>query len=311
MKNLLKFLLKLLAPIGWLYFLGTKIRLKITPSYQTAIPVICVGNIMVGGTGKTPLTIEIIKYLKSKGANPHVISRGYGGKLENIKVTENHSVKQVGDEPLMLSKYATVWVGKNRKKTAKLAIREGATVLIMDDGFQNKKIRKDFSILVFDGKVGIGNGMGLPVGRLRESLSSGLKRADVVVIVGKNKTKLKKKIKNRIPVFFASVAPKKIPDMRKKYLAFAGIGRPEKFYETLKNLGTRVIETHSFPDHYIYKKNDLKRLENSATKQGLSLITTEKDFVRLPKDFQKKTIVLPIKMVFQKSKFFNFFDKFS
>ncbi len=308
---MLKILLKLLAPIGWLYFLGTKIRLKITPSYQTAIPVICVGNIMVGGTGKTPLTIEIIKYLKSKGANPHVISRGYGGNLENIKVNKKHSVKDVGDEPLMLSKYAPVWVGKNRKKTAKLAIREGATVLIMDDGFQNKKIRKDFSILVFDGKVGIGNGMGLPIGRLRESLSSGLKRADAVVIVGKDKTKLKKKIKNKVPVFFASVAPEKIPDMRKKYLAFAGIGRPEKFYETLKNLGTRIVETHSFPDHYVYKKNDLKRLEKSAEKQGLSLITTEKDFVRLSKDFQKKTIVLPIKMVFQKPEFFNFFDKFS
>ncbi|MHA1540725.1 MAG: tetraacyldisaccharide 4'-kinase [Alphaproteobacteria bacterium] len=310
MKKVFRFLLKLLAPIGWLYFLGTKIRMKLVLSYRTAVPVICVGNIMVGGTGKTPLAVEIIRYFQTKGKNPHIISRGYGGRLKNIKIDKNHTAKEVGDEPLMLSKYTTVWVGANRKNIAKMAIRAGADILVMDDGFQNKSIRKDFSILVFDGKVGIGNGMGLPIGRLRESLSSGLKRANAVVIVGKDKTKLAKKINKRVPVFFADVAPEKIPDMRKRYLAFAGIGRPEKFYESLTNLGTRVIETHSFPDHYNYKTSDLKRLKNRAEKENLTLITTEKDFVRIPKKFQKDIIAFPIKMVFQKQIFFTLLGRF-
>ncbi|MBN1783831.1 MAG: tetraacyldisaccharide 4'-kinase [Alphaproteobacteria bacterium] len=306
---MISFLLKLLAPIGWLYFLGTKIRMRLMPSFRTEIPVICVGNIMAGGVGKTPLVIEIVEYLKKKGQIPHVISRGYGAKLQNVKVDPNkHNAKEVGDEPLMLSQYVPVWIGKNRKYTAKSAMREGATILVMDDGFQNKNIRKDFAIIVFDGKVGIGNGLGLPIGRLREPLSEGLKRANAVVMAGKDRTKLCKKIKN-VPVYFTEVAPQKIPDMRKKYLAFAGIGRPEKFYESLRILGTRVIETHSFPDHYMYKESDLRRLKRAADKKGLSLITTEKDYVRLPKTFQKETTTLPIKMVFQKPDFFKEIDR--
>lgn len=298
----------LLSPLGWPYFAGTKLKMKLTQSFRTDVPVICVGNIMVGGVGKTPIVLEIVKHLQAKGQVPHILSRGYGGSLEYKRVnTETDTAKEVGDEPLMMAKQAPVWIGKDRKKTAKLAIREGATVLIMDDGFQNKSIRKDYSILVFDGKVGIGRGIGLPLGRLRESLNSGLKRTDCVVIVGKDQTKLRQKIKKK-PIFYAEYSPIELPDMRKKYSLFAGIGRPEKFFETISNLGLRVVETNAFPDHYLYKTSDIERLIKSAIEKQANLLTTEKDWVRIEKKFQEKIAYLAVEIKFQNPSFFDEID---
>ncbi|MHA1550206.1 MAG: tetraacyldisaccharide 4'-kinase, partial [Alphaproteobacteria bacterium] len=238
----------------------------------------------------------------------HVLSRGYGGKLQNQKVNpKKDTARSVGDEPRMIANYAPVWVGKNRKKTAEMAIKDGATHLIMDDGFQNNTLKKDFSILVFDGAKGVGKNMGLPFGRLRESLFSGLKRADVVVIVGWDQTHLKNKIKKtkNIPVYFADFKPLKLPDLKKKYIAFAGIGRPEKFFDTLKTLSVRVYETYAFPDHYVYKKSDMNRLFLRAKKENAMLITTEKDSIKLLPIDRKKVLTLKIKMVFQKETFFD------
>ncbi|MBN2675816.1 MAG: tetraacyldisaccharide 4'-kinase [Alphaproteobacteria bacterium] len=305
---------KIFAPFGWLYFLGTKVRWILTRSQSVSVPVICVGNITVGGTGKTPLVLALAAFFKKEGKTPHVLSRGYGGNLTNKRVDiKKHTAKEVGDEPRMLAEYLPVWIGKNRKKTAEMAIKAGADILIMDDGFQNNTLKKDFSIVVFDGKKGIGNGLGLPGGVLREPLRSGLKRADAIVIVGKDKTRLKKKIAQYTkvtPIFFADFEPLKLPDLRKKYLAFAGIGRPQKFFDTLKTLSVHVIETFSFPDHYVYRETDIKRLLKEAEAQNATLITTEKDETKVPELYRKKITTLKIKMVFQEKKIFELIRKF-
>ncbi|MBR1915486.1 MAG: tetraacyldisaccharide 4'-kinase [Alphaproteobacteria bacterium] len=290
----------LLSPFGALYGALTALRLKLKKGYQADVPVICVGNITAGGVGKTPISMALGELLKKQGKNPFFISRGYGGVLSGVLVdNKKHSPREVGDEPLILSHVAPTVVCHDRAKAAKIAIQNGADILIMDDGFQNPGLKKDVSFLVFNGELGIGNGKIIPAGPLRESLKSGLKRADAVIFIGEDKTKLLEKIDK--PVLKANIVEQK-PDYQGSVVAFAGIGYPQKFYNSLLKCGLTIENAYDFEDHHFYTKDELKHILKKAKKKNLPVYTTSKDYVKIPKNMQHDFNVLHIKAEFEDQK---------
>jgi len=282
----------LLYPASLAYRLVTRINMLIKKTMNSHIPVICIGNLVVGGAGKTPVALKIGKILIMAGYNPHFLTRGYAGKLkDNIKVRDSHIAEEVGDESLILSKIAPTWIGSNRIKSSFLAKKNNADCVIMDDGFQNPTIKKDFSIIVIDGKQGFGNRRVLPSGPLRESINRGLKRADAIIVVGKDIFGIKNILPKSIPSFDADfdVSKNKVIFKGKNVTAFAGIAYPAKFFETLKQHGAKILKTVNFPDHYIYNENDLLKLVEIANNNQSILVTTTKDFLRIPESY--KTII--------------------
>ncbi len=285
----------ILSPLGWLYHFATFLRIKFKKSYKSELPVICIGNITAGGTGKTPVSIAVGEILKQHDKNPFFISRGYGGKLSGVMVDNNvHTPVEVGDEPLLLSKTAPVCINHNRAQAAKMALKNGAKCLVMDDGYQNPGLHKNLSFLVFNGKQGIGNGLVIPAGPLRETFDSGIKRANALIIIGNDETGLADK--TDLPIFFADIE-EEIPVIKNNNVfAFAGIGYPEKLYQSLKNVGLNVIKTKDFPDHHFYSRAELEDILKTAQNENLSVFTTSKDYVKIPADMQKHFNVLNIKI---------------
>lgn len=291
-KNIISYML---FPIGWLYGFITSLRTKIKKTHKAKIPVICVGNLTAGGTGKTPIAISIAEILKQTYNNVSFISRGYGGSLKNVMVNNKiHTPNQVGDEPLLLSEVAPVFINPNRAEAAELAIKHNADCLIMDDGFQNPTLHKDISFLVFNGSFGIGNGFAIPAGPLRESFSNGIKRAHAIIIIGEDKTNIADK--TDLPIFYADIIEEKPIIKNKNAYAFAGIGYPEKLYQSLKNCGINVVHTKDFPDHHFYTNEELQEIINTAHKENLEIFTTSKDFVKIPHQLQHKFNILNIKI---------------
>lgn len=301
-----KILFILLFPFSVLYFILSKLDyfIKLITAYTPKKPVVCIGNLTVGGTGKTPTLLAITDYLEKQKVKFVIVSKGYKSKLaskEPIVVNpKKHNAKDVGDEPFMIASRTgqKVIICKSRKAAIKKAENLRPDVILMDDGFQNPSIKKTLSILVFDGALGIGNGFTLPFGPLRQSFKSGIKRANAAIIVGKDKTKLSKKI-NSILTSSATIIPSltsaQLTKLKKqKLFAFAGIGKPEKFYKTLKDLKLKISKTQAFADHYSYTRKDIEKLIVKANKENLQLITTEKDFVKIPKEYQKNIKYLPI-----------------
>ncbi len=283
------FLRTLLMPFSYIYDYFTQKRIyEANPKYL-GIPVISIGNITLGGTGKTPIAIEIANIFEKIWGKPAIVSRGYGGSLINAtKVTPNLSAKDVGDEPLMLSRYHDVFISKNRIEAAELALNNGAKAIILDDAHQNPFLKKHISFVVIDGAIGFGNGQICPAGPLRESPENGLKRADAIIWVG-DKTLLNEELENnQKPIFFANIIAKKKYDLEDSFLAFCGIGRPQKFHDTLKENNVKIIDLIPFPDHHFYSEKELKMIDERAKIENCKIITTEKDFVRLPKWFQEK-----------------------
>ena len=313
------FLPFILLPLSKIYTFISKINYNLIKPAKLSIPVICVGNIVVGGSGKTPVCLALADILKSLKIDFHFLSRGYGrNNSDNTMQVDikKHNVFDVGDEPLLLAEKAPCWVAKKRFEGGKLAAKNGAKAIVMDDGFQNPSIKKDISFLVIDGNYGLGNQKILPAGPLRETLEKGITRADAVIIIGEDKTGIfdllekqieKTKIKmgvkaKKIPIFKASI---KVEQKDKAILkgqsvfAFAGIARPEKFYKSLEEIGTHVVDTKNFPDHYNFTDADMVELMRQASTYQAKLVTTTKDFVRLPKRMQKNVSVLPIELVWK------------
>lgn len=291
---------KLLSPIGWIYGFLTQARLKLKQPQKADIPVICIGNITAGGTGKTPVSISIAKMLTGEMYHPYFVTRGYGGKLQNIIVNnKKHSAAEVGDEPLLLSRQAPVVVNANRYQGALTALKDGADIIIMDDGFQNPSLYKDLSFLVFDGTYGIGNGKILPAGPLRETFSNGLKRADALIILGKDKHNLAQK--SGLPTFYGYAEAAQTCNLdNPNVLAFAGIGHPQKFYHTLSQQGFNLLKTIDFPDHHFYTNAEIENILKQAQSLNAQIYTTSKDFVKIPHIYQKEINVLEISIVWEK-----------
>lgn len=284
----------LLSPLGALYAAATTFRATRSATWTAPIPVICIGNLVMGGAGKTLVGLNLVRHLISADYTPHVILRGYGGS-ETGPTSVNpgtHTHHDVGDEALLYAAAATTWVGADRVASAKSAVDNGADVIIMDDGFQNPALSKALSLLVFDGHYGIGNGYGFPAGPLREFLGAGIKRADAIIGIGQ----LPRSILSAAgvkPVFIAdTIALSDNPSLAgKRVLAFAGIGRPQKFFDSLAAAGANLVHTTAFPDHHSYADTEIQILKKEADLKSAKLVTTAKDHVRLSKD--AKTLVVP------------------
>ncbi len=259
----------------------------------------------MGGAGKTPIVMAITELLKDKKAKVVIVSRGYKGDIKQPTLVDNtkHSVNSVGDEPLMLAKIAPTYIAAKRSLSIKLAQQANPDFIIMDDGMQNPSVIKDLTILVLDGKYGLGNGFMIPAGPLREPFSCALKKADAVIFVGSDEHNIlkTKEIRNyKKPILMAKLEPYgTLPNKTKPYIAFAGIGNPNKFFATLQESGYDVKEAIPFPDHYNYSDKDINWLIHKAEQEGIGLITTEKDATRIPSFAQKKIKVLPVRIVWE------------
>ena len=291
-----------LTPIAALYQIAHKINYARKRSYKASVPVICIGNLTMGGSGKTPVAISIMGLVKSFGLaqNPAFLSRGYGGMDTHPTLVDQelHDHEDVGDEAIMLASHAPAVTAKNRKRGAKYAERKGFDALIMDDGLQNNTLAKTLSFCVIDGKRGFGNGKTFPAGPLRETPAIGLAQSDAVIIIGEDKQNISNALPAGKPVFRADIKVTDKPDLKTHYVAFAGIGHPEKFKATLESLGLIVKDFIPFPDHHKFTKKDLATLVQAAKTHNATLLTTEKDLARLPSTFIQEHNVktLPIRI---------------
>lgn len=275
----------ILMPLSYIYQWMGRCRFQFKQPYKADIPVICVGNVTLGGAGKTPivrLIASLIRY--SFSLDVHIVTRGYAGSLKvPTRVMPESDAKLVGDEAILLSKTAPCWIGSNRRDTLIHARKEGSSLVVMDDGFQNPSVYKDISIVVIDGPFGLGNGCVFPAGPLRESLDQALKRADAVIMIGEDKQHLFDHTTST-PVFRARIqlwAQDVAPRVKRAVYAFTGIGRPEKFYNSLREAGVPIVKHRSFPDHYVFSESDIQNIFSEAEQLDLDIVTTEKDYVRL------------------------------
>ena len=273
----------LLRPLSWVFIFLGWVRTLVTRPVTVKVPVICVGNLVVGGAGKTPVVQTLVRFFKGRGYKVAVISRGYGGCYQTkvLKVVPScHTAKEVGDEPLMHAALTDTYVGRNRGAAARYAEQEGAEILILDDGLQNPSLKHSLRLCVIDARKQFGNGYIIPAGPLRQNLQQGLKSVDGFVVLGQERIKLD----TRLPIIQASINMNK-EDWAwlrgKKVLAFAGLAHPKKFFTLLRSENVDVMETQCFPDHHLYSAHDIQQLRQQASNLGAWLITTEKDWVRL------------------------------
>jgi tetraacyldisaccharide 4'-kinase len=278
----------LLLPLGALYGAVAARRLQ-REGFDAGIPVLCVGNYHVGGAGKTPMVLALTRMLRDLGETPVVLSRGYGGRLRGpVKVDpDRHAAADIGDEPLMMARTVPVVVARDRIGGVALARSQGASAILMDDGFQNPAIAKDASLIVIDGSRGLGNGLVLPAGPLRAPLPPQLARTDALIVVGDGTAAVSVAAAIAVqgrPVLSAHLRADdaSVASLRgKRVMAFAGIGDPVRFFRTLRASGIEIVRERAFADHHPYAQAEIEALIAEAKSDALTLVTTEKDLARL------------------------------
>jgi tetraacyldisaccharide 4'-kinase len=278
----------LLQPLASLYGAVAERRMR-RRGVDAGVPVLCVGNYHVGGAGKTPTVLALVKLLRGLGETPVVLSRGYGGRLKGPVMVDRgrHLAADVGDEPLMMAREVPVVVARDRLDGVALARSQGASVILMDDGFQNPRLHKDASLVVIDGERGLGNAKVFPAGPLRASLKAQMSRTDALVVIGDGQAAggiaVELAARGR-PVLCARLTPDAASLERirgQRALAFAGIGDPERFFRTLHRSGVDVARTRAFADHHVFSQDEIAALAAEAAREQLTLVTTEKDLARL------------------------------
>jgi tetraacyldisaccharide 4'-kinase len=294
---------RLLAPLGEAYGLAGRLRRRLVRPVRAGVPVICVGNLVAGGAGKTPVVMALAAHLIAAGRRPHLLTRGYGGRPPGpLRVDPaRHDAATVGDEALLLAEVAPAWCACDRVAGARAAVAAGADLLIMDDGFQNPSLQQDLALLVVDGGFGFGNRRLLPAGPLRERIASGLARASAVVQLGDDEAGLDALLPGRMPRLRAGLrAGPDAPDLRgRRVVAFAGIGRPAKFFRSVVEAGALLVGRHAFADHHRYRRREvLALLAEAAAKEALC-VTTAKDRVRVPADLRASITILPVTVSWQ------------
>jgi tetraacyldisaccharide 4'-kinase len=292
----------LLLPLGTAWDGVGRLRRALSPSYCAPVPVVCIGNLVAGGAGKTPVALALCGWLLERNVRVHVVGRGYGGSLRGpIRVDcASHDASAVGDEALMLAARAPCWVARDRVAGARAAVTAGASAIVLDDGFQDPAIGKTVALIVVDAEYGFGNGRVMPAGPLRENLRSGIARADAVVVLrAEAEATGAERLCTAIgrPVIRAALAP--IAGERltgERLLAFAGIGRPEKFFTMLRSLGAILVDAQAFPDHHLFRAAEIDLLRRNAARSGAGLITTRKDIVRLRPELRAGIEVLEVEV---------------
>jgi tetraacyldisaccharide 4'-kinase len=290
---------RLLSPLGALYDALGRRRVAGPSPADCGVPVICVGNATSGGTGKTPVVIDLARRLQMRGVLVHLLTRGYKGREVGPHPVNpmGDDAARVGDEPLLLARAAPTWVARDRAAGARAAVAEGAQAILMDDGLQNPALKRDLNVLVIDGARGFGNGRVIPAGPLRTRLARTLEQVHAGVVVGADRTDVARRLPSGMPLARADVEVDAVTRGRlsgMRVLAFCGIGRPAKFYDTLRELGAELVETRSFADHHRYRPSELTGVLEIAKRGGLTPITTEKDAARLPAWAQARVEVVPI-----------------
>lgn len=295
---------QLLTPLGALYAAATRWHLNLGAHECAVIPVICIGNINVGGSGKTPTALALAERLLSVGHCPHFVTRGYrGSETGPLQVDiKRHKSDEVGDEPLLLAATAPTWVARDRAAGVSSAASSGANIAILDDGFQNAALRYNLSIIAVDARRGFGNGHVMPAGPLREKVRVGLSRADVLLLIGDSDDRRRFlecwRREIAIPIVFGVAKPLKLgldwSGMR--VVAFAGIAHPNKFFNMLRAEGAELVRQVALSDHARLSELFLQRLAFDAKSKNATLVTTEKDAVRLPKKWREQIVSLPIRL---------------
>jgi tetraacyldisaccharide 4'-kinase len=288
----------LLSPLGALYGFSVRAKQRGAAPFRPKARVLCVGNLTAGGSGKTPIAIACARMLMARALKPVFLTRGYGGKLHGPILVEpgHHRAADAGDEPLLLAVHGPTIVSRDRAAGARLADSLGADVIVMDDGFQNFQIAKDVSLLVVDGSGGFGNGRMIPAGPLREPIAEGLARADAIVIVGAGNPPLPGFTGPVARAHLVPTAPESL--IQHHVIAFAGIGRPEKFFATLAAMNVKLTLTRSFPDHHRFTAIEIAALKQAADTAGALLVTTEKDYARLDPESRHGILAFPVHAAF-------------
>ena len=293
---------RILAPLGWIYAEVTAWRLAHAHPWRAPVPVICVGNLTAGGAGKTPIVRDLALRLKARGRSPGILSRGHGGTARGpLKVDPaHHTVALVGDEPLLLARYAPCWIAGDRAEGARAMAADGIDVIVMDDGLQNPSLAQDLRIIVADGATGFGNGRAIPAGPLREQVDAGIARADALIVTGEDRCDLVKSFSNRIKCLQTAVTIRDgLLSSGRPLIAFAGIGRPGKFRATLIASGANIAAFQEFADHHPYNEGELKTLAAGANQLGAELVTTEKDWMRLTAEWRGRIKAVAIDVVWR------------
>ena len=288
---------RLLSPVSALVAEITARRMA-EPGWRPPIPVVCCGNVGVGGAGKTTLALDLGARLTRRGARVAFLTRGYRGRSRGTsRVSVGHDARDVGDEAMLLAEVAPTFVGADRVASARAAVDAGATVLVMDDGLQNPGLVKDLSFLVIDGVAGFGNRRVLPAGPLREPVAACARRCHAAVLIGEDGGDVGTTLPANMAVLRARLQPDATDVAGRRVLAFAGIGRPSKFFTTLQEAGADIAWQRGFPDHYAYHESELIRLQKRAARLDAVLVTTPKDAVRLPTEWRAQVMVVGVSLV--------------